>query len=356
MSTRYLCGILMVVFLAIAAVISIFSLRNANESDLLTGKLNGESAQAYEEEFDNNLAHRDASVKLWNSVGYVLFGEGAEGVLIGREGWLFTHEEFLYGEDFAANLKRNKDYILEVSWQLTSENIRLIILPLPSKARVYKNKLGRYAFPTLWKNQYEDLIQFLRTHDLIYTDILSIYVKVRQNSLFLKTDTHWTPLGARLAAMKVGSVVQREFPYLSWDNIDYKSARAGKIVHEGDLMRYTVTGRDSRIFGLEKDRFYKWHTERKGEANNDFLGDPALPIALVGTSYSANPLWNFQGFLKEFLGSDILNVADEGLGPFETMHKYLGSEAYEKSKPKLVVWEIPERYIGMTSSFMKEQK
>ena len=68
-------------------------------------------------------------------------------------------------------------------------------------------------------------------------------------------------------------------------------------------------------------------------------------MALVGTSYSANPLWNFDGFLKEELEADVLNVADERMGPFETMQKYLKDEALETNPPKLIIWEVPERYL-----------
>jgi alginate O-acetyltransferase complex protein AlgJ len=81
------------------------------------------------------------------------------------------------------------------------------------------------------------------------------------------------------------------------------------------------------------------------DASTDLFGDEDIPVTLVGTSYSANSKWGFADFLKENFGTDVLNAADEGMGPFETMKKYLNDGAFKKTPPKLVVWEIPERYL-----------
>ncbi len=356
MSTRYLCGMAMIAFLAVAAILTVFHIFSSNKVNVGNGKLNGNLTQIYEKEFDTNLAHRDASINLWHTAGFLLFGEGAKGVLIGQDGWLYTNEEFIYENDFELNLEQNRNYIRDVAQKLESQNIRLIILAIPSKARVYQDNLGKYEFPAPWQTQYKELIKFLGTHDIVYADVLSTFFKLHKNALFLKTDTHWTPLGARLAAMKVGSVVQQKFPYMTWEQVNYKSAKTGKVIHEGDLMRYTLNGKNAEIFGLEADRFDKWQTVPTEEVNNNLLGDVTLPVALVGTSFSANPLWNFQGFLKEFLGADVLNAADAGLGPYETMYNYLISKAFKSNKPKLIVWEIPERYVGISPSFMKGQQ
>ena len=39
-----------------------------------------------------------------------------------------------------------------------------------------------------------------------------------------------------------------------------------------------------------------------------------MAVGLVGTSYSANPNWNFVGALKEALHSDVVNYAEDGHG------------------------------------------
>ncbi|HSH13696.1 MAG TPA: hypothetical protein VLA15_08100, partial [Desulfurivibrionaceae bacterium] len=86
---------------------------------------------------------------------------------------------------------------------------------------------------------------------------------------------------------------------------------------------------------------------KDGESANDLLfSDQQTDLVLVGTSYSANPLWDFPGALRRYLGKDLINVAEEGQGPFEPMTEYLQSEEFLSNRPSLVLWEFPERYLA----------
>ena len=345
----------MIGFLGIALVGAVFSyIASSVPHQESINLLNGQASKSYEDEFDRNLVHRDTSLNLWNSMGYFLFKEGKKGVLIGQDGWLFTDEEFAYGGDFQNNIEQNKKYIRSVANNLSGNNVRLLIVPIPSKARIYKDKLGKYKFPSYWNTQYEGLIDFFEKEKIEFLDLFSIFSKNKEQNIFLKTDTHWTPLGARTAALKIAYGVEKKWPYMSWKTESVRSVKGDMIEHEGDLMRYTVNGEVADWFGLKKDSFYKWTTEVLGEG--DLFGDKALPVTLVGTSYSANEMWNFEGFLKEALAADVLNVADEGLGPFETMHSYLESDVYQKNSLKLVVWELPERYLPVLPDFIEENR
>ena len=49
--------------------------------------------------------------------------------------------------------------------------------------------------------------------------------------------------------------------------------------------------------------------------------------------------------MKEALGANVLNVADEGQGPIVPMVNYLKSKAFLETPPELIVWEIPERFL-----------
>ncbi len=69
------------------------------------------------------------------------------------------------------------------------------------------------------------------------------------------------------------------------------------------------------------------------------------PIALVGTSYSAEAQWNFEGALRQVLGCRVLNVSQIGRGAFAPMAAYLDNPAFKQNAPSLVVWEIPERLL-----------
>jgi alginate O-acetyltransferase complex protein AlgJ len=67
----------------------------------------------------------------------------------------------------------------------------------------------------------------------------------------------------------------------------------------------------------------------------------AVPVALIGTSYSANPNWNFVGALQQALRSDVVNYAEDGHGPILPMLSYLQSDAFKNSPPQVLIWEFP---------------
>ena len=68
-------------------------------------------------------------------------------------------------------------------------------------------------------------------------------------------------------------------------------------------------------------------------------------LMLVGTSYSRIDDWNFVGFLKEALHSDILSIAVEAKGPFQAMDEFLASDALQDPALTTVVWEFPVRTL-----------
>jgi len=323
-----------IVFLLLGFVVSIFSMLSTNFTD--ANLFNGRFTAQYETEYDQNLIHRSTSINFLNEINFNIFNEGRKGVIIGDEGWLFTDEEFLLPENYKNNIKANQNYIAYVKNKLDDQGIKLFVIPVPAKARLFKNKLGRYEYPKEWNNRYASLLNFLNKENIQHN--IDLETSLSNTKTFLKYDTHWTPEGARAVAMNTALYIEKAFPYLSWVNENFKSEKLDAVDHKGDLTRYTAN---------EIENINLWQTTSAEE--EDLFNDKNYPIVLVGTSYSANSLWNFDGFLKEGLGADILNMADEGLGPFQVMKKYLTSESYKKNKPKLIIWEMPERYLPIKS-------
>jgi len=62
---------------------------------------------------------------------------------------------------------------------------------------------------------------------------------------------------------------------------------------------------------------------------------------LVGTSYSLRG--NFHGYLQQSLGAEVLNVALDGGGFIQAVKAYLADESFQSAKPRVIIWEIPER-------------
>lgn len=350
---KKISGLFMLAFLAAAiplAAIGAYKV-NAQSAVFQVGPfLKGDWALAYEKAFNRQVAIYQPATDAWGILNYAFFKEGNEGVLVGQDGWLFTREEFDHYPDADKQIKENIDYIAHVRDTLAQDDIDLVVVPVPAKSRIYEDKLGRYRFPSYKRDVYGNFVKSLREREIPVVDILpEIQSAAAQDQMFLKCDTHWTPDGARVAAVAVAAEVTRDLPDLKYVKTQYTTRKTGMIDHSGDLMRYVPLGRSASYFGFIPDQIGTFETAQKeGSAtlqDASLFSDEKMPVVLVGTSYSANPTWNFEGFLKQALSANVLNAADEGMGPFETMKKYLKDDSLATNPPQLVVWEIPERYL-----------
>jgi alginate O-acetyltransferase complex protein AlgJ len=296
---------------------------------------NGARAKALETNLEKAFPLRQAAINLWGSLEFALFGNGRKGVLVGSDGWFYSTEEFERPKNFDSEIAAKLEYITQVKTALENVGIKLAVVLIPAKARVYPAHLGRYVRPTYWDDVYSKFSTGLEAQGVIAPNLLN--VMKAKDSMFLKTDTHWTPQGARVTAHAVAEALKSKLELQT----QVFTEKPGKTVqHEGDLLKFvphTAWGTQPAPDQLETPLF-----EGTENAGAGLFGDSTIEVALVGTSYSANPKFNFDGALKLELQADVLNLALEGKGPITPMREFL------KSTPKnlkLVVWEIPERFL-----------
>ncbi len=346
----------MMLFLTCAALLTVLAVRSCAQSSILPPKkamlLNGQWANHFESLFDKHLYFYESATTLWGITNYTLFKEGQSGVLIGEEGWLYTDEEFALTRDYEQNFQDNLNYIGSVKDTLTAQNIALIIALLPAKARLYEEHLGRYNYPKAQHDLYFSALEKLQKQNILSINIFDAMKRQKPSEeLFLRSDTHWSPAGSKITAQSIAQSITQNMPGLLERDEPYTSTKTGHpLEHKGDLLRYIPLGPWEK-YGPTPDHVQRWSTQKIKDApaplsSESLFGDETVPaITLIGTSYSANPLWHFEWFLKEALRHDVLNAADEGLGPFEVMENYLANEAFKTAPPKLIIWEIPERYL-----------
>jgi alginate O-acetyltransferase complex protein AlgJ len=309
--------------------------------DLLRGKWPPQFERGFREALPVNTPSRD----FWGRAEYTLFHQGRRGVVVGSDGWLFTEEEFSCPVQYAQNMAENLSYISDTQKTLAKKNTRLAVVLIPAKSRVLQEHLDSFHLPSCRQRLYAEVHDTLVKQGIAVTDLLTaMQQSPLHESLYFKTDTHWSPTGAQLAAQSAAQLIHMTFKDIELPGDRY-SSKAGAIkYHEGDLAAYLPgvplpqEPLASYVSGIPVASM---------ETGQNLLGDAAPPVTLVGTSYSANHDWNFEGFLKEALGSDVLNAADQGQGPFAVMDKYLQDNSWQDSPPRLVVWEMPERYFLM---------
>ncbi len=336
---------LTLVALSLASMPNLFRFSAASETTFLNGKL----THAIEKHYDKGFPVKELGTNAWAALEYGLFGEGRPGVVIGRDGWLFTSEEF------KPAIKPNQ---VEDNWKLISgvrdelqrRGIQLQVVLLPAKARLYPEFVAEQRPVAQQQALYDQARERLDQLGLQGADLFDVLEDGKSQGLvFLRTDTHWTPLGAELAARAVAEdLLQRKL----WQQgeLSYDTRKVGSETHKGDLLSYLPLDPYFAAMQPAKEPLEKRLTEQIGEGGGDDLfGDSAPQVALVGTSYSANPKWNFLGALRQALGSDLYNYAEDGHGPLVPMLRLLAKGEEETRDLKLVLWEVPERYLTLSS-------
>lgn len=305
--------------------------------------IKGEWMLAWEKNLDAKVPWRDPSVNLWGGTNYRLFDEARDGALVGKNGWLFTTEEYQTAAGDTAEIQNKVRYITQVRDELAKEGAKLVVALIPAKARVYDDEL-RAAQPAQWRPVYDQMRAALTGAGIPTPDLATAFAQARRpgQNLFLHTDTHWTPRGAQVAAKTLVPAIQAtgaELPSAS-----YTAKVKPEISRSGDLLRYVPVARG----GPQPDFVSEPEYTRTDDGGGGLLGDETLAVTLVGTSYSAETkdnVWHFGGALSQALGSEVLNAAQEGKGPIVPMREYLKSQDRQDNPPQVVVWEIPERFL-----------
>jgi alginate biosynthesis protein AlgX len=105
---------------------------------------------------------------------------------------------------------------------------------------------------------------------------------------------------------------------------------------------------DLCLDALAPNTYATFTTERTEVTADDLLGgddgSDAAPVAVVGTSYSDIPAFNFIGFLSEATGVDVANYAISGGGTYTALLQWSHSPAVDGALPKALVWENPVAY------------
>lgn len=296
--------------------------------------LGGHYQRAVESDFARNIPLRETSIRLWTALTYGVFGQTHSELVVGHDEWLFTAEEFRPADT-------DYDFVQEVSTTrdaLAAEGIALVPVIIPDKARIYADHLPHRRDPEL-EVRYGRLLETLADLDLPTIDLVAPLIDGRSIAkTYMRTDTHWSPCGARIAATVIAEALE-----ISGEVGDFSVHYGDPIAFAGDLNAFIDTGFLSDFIGPGPETISLPQTQSIG---GGLFDQPEIEIVLVGTSYSARPEFNFPGFVSRSTGLEVVSLAVEGQGPFRPMRSALAGGSLTELTPSIVLWEIPERYIS----------
>ncbi len=328
---------------AVAANVALFS---GDEMALTqTGIARGELTAEIDDTYRAHLPHKDPSVGVIGALRYALLGEGREGVVVGAESWLFTAEEFRFATDAPRSIAETVADMAVLRDQLRAMGAELVVLPLPTKLEVEATRAPDGNIARQSAAEYDRFASALRAQGLPFYDSRAAFAAQAPGTAFFRTDTHWTPQTAEALAVALAETQLVERGTDQFERVDAKP-----VAFQGDLVTFITSEGLAPFVGLRPETVTPWVAEPAAGATGDldlFGGGDTVDVALVGTSYSANPNWSFVEALKVALGRDVLNLAAEGQGPVVPMIDFVETGVHAlDTVPEVVLWEFPVRYLA----------
>ncbi len=299
--------------------------------------LRGSVTHSFDTLYKTAMPHREPSIGVMGAARYLLIGEGRKGVVVGIDGWLFTTEET---RPLPASLSPSVAKIAEIRDTLAAHGTRLIVVPLPAKVDVQAAEASAQELSTEMAGFYADLQAKLNAAQIDTVDARTPLVElVKSKPAFFATDTHWTLDGAAAVAAAVA-----KSGLIPLGTAQMTRTEEPKAEFAGDLVSYVTTEGIAPMLGLDREDANPYVVAAPADTS-DIFAAAQVDVVLIGTSYSANPHWSFAEALKLDLHQDVLNAAEQGLGPVKPMDTYLASDSFRDAPPKVVIWEVPLRYL-----------
>lgn len=354
------CAAVLTVVMAFGAFQFVAAINNPEPLQFPKGQKNfleGPTTQGLEKAIDKRIPARDSLIAFANSIRYRLFKGGGDQVRVGQQDWLFLTDELKYEglvgtpakpSDTAAALKARADLVAEVDRRLQAVGVKLLVAVVPDKARLYAEKLPTIGYPSYNEKRYGDALAAFRARNVAVVDLLTpLSVAAKSDEVYYRTDTHWNQKGAGIVAKEIAGSIAKLGLNLDSTRFETK-AQASPEERPGDLIRLMGLANVANFWRPAPDSEAAQVTTEVADsaspkAGAGLFGDVSIPAVLTGTSYSLRG--NFHGQLQQAASIKILNTAKDGGGFLQALGGYLKDEAFKSSKPKLLIWEIPERML-----------
>ena len=307
----------------------------------LEGFLGGHTAAAVNHAMAHGLPADPALRAAGGVLRWGLFGSGGPAVRVGCDGWLFLAEELRPWPDAAAAMEERAAALGRLRAKLAGEGVALLVAVVPDKARLEAAQSS--AAPRARRRRWRGC----RTGWACCGRRGSRPCRCSSPwqaaaPAFWRTDTHWNQPGAAASAAAIAEATAT-LPLARAEA--FRTASAPEEANgPGDLLRLMSLDQVPDALRPAPDRQHQELTEAAGEAAGLLDETPPAEVVLLGSSYSVNA--NFHGRLQQALASTVASHAKAGGGFAGAAREYFAGTAWREARPKLLVWEIPERVVG----------
>jgi alginate O-acetyltransferase complex protein AlgJ len=265
-------------------------------------------------------------------------------VVVGGDGWLYPIWDEVRRFD-AARFKVATQVINDAVAIMKKAGIETVISLTPSKSRIYREYLPKdFAWNPDADKRYAMALDVLRKPGTLVPDLATTFMEARKanpaEQYFFKTDTHWTPVGAELAAVAISKEVLAKIKLPP-------SAKPGTQL--GDYMEMIQSKNDlsDQLPASEKPKYPKerYRIRKEGSGNGEAAGlleDDSADTVLIGNSYT-QPKYGFASELSKGLNRPVgLTWRVHQFGSYDILLEYFKTAAFKQGRPKLIIWDFEE--------------
>jgi alginate biosynthesis protein AlgX len=245
----------------------------------------------------------------------------------------------------------------------------LLYVNVPTKGQAMPGYLPPEAVgygydPALMQANYHDVTTRLNAAGVPAPDLMAAMLAAGPDQkVFFRSDFHWTPDGARLAAKAIGEMIRALPAYADVTPINFTSTEGPAEIAFSGLRRELQTNCKDTLPQAEAVTWVTTRADASAEVNDasdifadapdaapaeegaalDIFGTGAAEasLVLVGTSFSDSGINNFAGFLSEYSGIETVNYAITGGNQFGSITSYLTSAEFAENRPTFLIWENP---------------
>jgi alginate biosynthesis protein AlgX len=243
------------------------------------------------------------------------------------------------------------EMMARLSGALARRGVTLVYMPIPNRGMTDADKMpGGIADGVVYDGhvaeaQFHETVATFRSAGVATVDILqSVADRQFAGEFHFARDIHWRPEGARAGAEAVAGELTKVAAFEALTKKGFASTDTG----EAELASPMRSALQSLCTDkLDVETLHRFQTDAAEISADDLLGgdeSEGTPVAIVGTSYSDLPEFNFEGFLKEALQTDVANYAISGGGTFTAIMQWTHSDLMDGALPKFLLWENPVAY------------
>ena len=218
---------------------------------------NLEEIEAYEDRLEEESVLTNWLLPRVQMILTGVFRTGNEQAYLGRDGWLFYRADVdsLTRADSQKMVSAALAAILNFNRQLEARGITLIVVPTPVKPTIHPEKFSsryRNANAPIQNFTYAMFIEILVAEGiLVYDPSPLVFDAARQDTQYLKTDTHWKPETMERVAKGLAAFIAEQVKLSPHQSTTYTKT-TDDIMNIGDIAKMLKLPEDQTLFPPER--------------------------------------------------------------------------------------------------------